>query len=63
LQSGETVLIHCAGGVGRTAMLAVCVLLALGEPVGDARSAVSRAGSTIETAPQNQLIMWCASKK
>jgi protein-tyrosine phosphatase len=62
LKSGEVVLIHCAGGVGRTAMLAVCVLLALGEPVGDARSVVSRAGSTVETAPQSQLIWWCAVK-
>jgi protein-tyrosine phosphatase len=33
LQSGEAVLIHCAGGLGRTAMLAISVLLALGEPL------------------------------
>jgi len=62
LRSGETVLIHCAGGVGRTAMLAVCVLLALGELASDARSAVSRAGSTVETAPQSQVISWCAAQ-
>lgn len=60
LRFGETVLIHCAGGVGRTAMLAVCVLLALGEPAGEARRLVSRAGSTVETAPQSTLISWCA---
>jgi protein-tyrosine phosphatase len=52
LQSGEAVLVHCAGGVGRTAMLAVSILVALGEPVDDARMAVSRAGSTVETASQ-----------
>jgi len=62
LHAGEVILIHCGGGVGRTAMLAICVLLALGEPVGDARSVVSRAGSTVETALQSQLISWCASK-
>ena len=62
LQSGETILIHCAGGVGRTALLAICVLLALGRSVGDARSVVSRAGSTVETAPQSDLIAWCAAK-
>ena len=62
LQSGEAVLIHCAGGVGRTAMLAISVLLALGDSASDARSVVSRAGSTIETAPQSQLISWCASR-
>jgi protein-tyrosine phosphatase len=63
LQSGEAVLIHCAGGVGRTATLAICALLALGEPARDARSAVSRAGSTVETAPQSELISWCASRQ
>ena len=62
LQIGETILIHCAGGVGRTALLAISVLLALGQPVDDARSVVSRAGSTVETAPQSSLIAWCAAK-
>lgn len=62
LKSGEVVLIHCAGGVGRTATLAICVLLALGEAVNEARHVVSRAGSTVETAPQSQLLSWCASK-
>jgi protein-tyrosine phosphatase len=63
LRSGEAVLIHCAGGVGRTATLAICVLLALGEPASDARSVVSRAGSTVETASQREIISWCASHK
>lgn len=62
LQFGEAVLIHCAGGVGRTATFAICVLLALGESAGDARNVVSRAGSTVETAPQSNLILWCASQ-
>ncbi len=62
LDLGEAVLIHCAGGVGRTALLAISVLLALGCPVGQARELVSRAGSTIETAAQSQLISWCVSR-
>ena len=62
LQCGETVLIHCAGGVGRTAMLAICVLLALEQPVAEAREVVSRAGSTVETALQSSVISWCAAK-
>jgi protein-tyrosine phosphatase len=62
LQSGEAVLIHCAGGVGRTGMLAICVLLALGESAGDARHAVSRAGATVETAPQSEIVSWCAAQ-
>ena len=62
LQSGEALLIHCAGGVGRTAMLAVSVLLALGEPFNEAESAVSRAGSIVETTPQMEMLTWCAAQ-
>src|SRR6266481_815149 len=62
LRSGEAVLIHCAGGVGRTAMLAISVLLALGEPMSEAESAISRAGSLVETTPQIEMLSWCAGK-
>ena len=62
LQSGEAVLVHCAGGVGRTAMLAVSVLLALGEPKNEAESAVSRAGSMVETMAQIEMLSWCATR-
>jgi protein-tyrosine phosphatase len=62
LRLGEVLLIHCAGGVGRTATLAIAVLVALGEPVSEARNTVSRAGSTLETAPQSQIVSWCASQ-
>ncbi|HUF42783.1 MAG TPA: protein-tyrosine phosphatase family protein [Verrucomicrobiae bacterium] len=60
---GESVLIHCAGGVGRTAMLAVSVLLALGETMSAAETAVSRAGSTVETMAQIEMLSWCAAQK
>lgn len=60
LQSGEAVLIHCAGGVGRTAMFAVSVLLALGQPMQEAEHAVSQAGSIVETMPQIEMLSWCA---
>ena len=62
LRSGEALLIHCAGGVGRTAMLAVSVLLALGEPFNEAENAVSRAGSIVETMPQIDMLSWCAGQ-
>ena len=62
LQSGEAVLIHCAGGVGRTAMLAVSVLLALGEPIDVAEKTISRAGSLVETIAQVEMLAWCAAQ-
>ena len=62
LRSGEALLIHCAGGVGRTAMLAVSVLLALGEPFNEAESAVARAGSIVETMSQIEMLSWCAAQ-
>ena len=62
LRSGEALLIHCAGGVGRTAMLAVSVLLALGEPFNQAESAVSRAGSIVETMAQIDMLSWCVAQ-
>jgi protein-tyrosine phosphatase len=62
LRCGEALLIHCAGGVGRTAMLAVSVLLALGEPFNEAESAVSRAGSIVETMAQIEMLSWCAAQ-
>ena len=62
LQAGEALLIHCAGGMGRTAMLAVSVLLALGEPRDVAEERVSRAGSLVETMPQIEMLSWCAAQ-
>ena len=62
LQAGEVVLIHCAGGVGRTALLATSVLLALGQLMTDAESAVGRAGSVVETMPQIEMLSWCAKR-
>ena len=62
LQSGEAILIHCAGGVGRTAMFAISVLLALGEPINRAETLVSRAGSIVETLPQIEMLSWCVAQ-
>ncbi len=62
LQSGEAVLIHCSGGIGRTAMLAISVLLALGERMDAAENMVAGAGSKVETMPQIDMLSWCASQ-
>ena len=62
LRGGEAVLVHCAGGVGRTAMLAVSVLRALGESRDRAEETVSRAGSLVETMAQIEMLSWCAAR-
>ncbi len=62
LYSGQAVLVHCAGGVGRTALLAVSVLLAMGKEIQEAESLVSRAGSMVETMPQMELLSWCVTR-
>jgi protein-tyrosine phosphatase len=62
LRAGQGVLVHCAGGVGRTAMLSVSVLLALGLPLQAAERAISRAGSIVETMAQIEMLSWCAAQ-
>ena len=62
LTAGDRMVIHCGAGIGRTGMLAVCVLLALGEPPARAEQAVSAAGSHPETEAQRALVSWCAAR-
>jgi protein tyrosine phosphatase (PTP) superfamily phosphohydrolase (DUF442 family) len=52
LQNGDSFLVHCKGGVGRTGTFASCVAAALGQPL----SRVTDAGGKAETDQQLQLI-------
>jgi protein-tyrosine phosphatase len=56
LRAGEAVLIHCWFGIGRTGMLAVAVLLALGLSLEDALEPVATAGSWPESPAQRALL-------
>lgn len=62
LRAGRVVLVHCAGGVGRTGMFATCLLMALGISASRAQKAVSSAGSAPETEEQRSLISSYASQ-
>ena len=49
---GESVVIHCAAGIGRTGMVAVLLLTRLGLSLPTATRAIEQAGSTPETKEQ-----------
>jgi protein-tyrosine phosphatase len=56
LQDGESVLIHCGAGIGRTGTMAVAVLVSLGQPLAHAQRNVAVAGSSPETPGQRDLL-------
>lgn len=60
VESGESVLIHCAGGIGRTGIFAACVLHCMGFKEDMAVGLVEEAGSGPETPPQLDLVKWHA---
>jgi protein-tyrosine phosphatase len=59
--AGETILIHCAGGIGRTGTFATCLLHALRIESERATELVYEAGSYAETSEQRDLVNWHAS--
>ncbi len=56
VRGGETLLLHCAAGIGRTGTVAACLLKALGVPADEALQRVRRAGSNPQSAMQSGLI-------
>jgi protein-tyrosine phosphatase len=62
IMGGESVLVHCAAGIGRTGMFAASVLLALGLKKPDALARVWAAESEPEITYQAALVDWVAKQ-
>jgi atypical dual specificity phosphatase len=62
LRAGETLLLHCAAGIGRTGMGAVTLLLLLGIPLDTAQATVRAAGSRAEAPEQHAFLQRVAAR-
>lgn len=58
IRTGDSVLLHCAAGLGRTGTAAACVLKSLGLDAQDALQRVRDAGSNPQNAEQSGLVDW-----
>jgi len=56
LLAGDSVMLHCAAGLGRTGTAAACLLKRLGLDTPDAMQRVRDAGSNPQTALQSGLV-------
>ncbi len=56
IRRGQRLLLHCAGGLGRTGLVAISILMALGVPLEEATDRVRKAGSSPETPEQWQFL-------
>lgn len=62
LLRGQNLFLHCAAGIGRTGMVGICVLLALGLELEEATGTIAAAGSGPETQVQKDLVRRLASR-
>jgi atypical dual specificity phosphatase len=62
LRDSQKVLLHCAGGIGRTGTVACCILMALGCTKDASMNAIAAAGSGSETEGQRNLLAWYAKE-
>ena len=61
LKAEQVVLIHCAGGIGRTCMLTALLLVYLGHTVEEAIRIIKNAGSSAETDEQKEFLLHLAA--
>ena len=58
LRNGDSVLLHCAAGIGRTGSAAACVLKSLGLDTEDSLQRGRDAGSNPQSAQQSGMVAW-----
>jgi len=58
LKKGESILIHCRMGIGRTGLFAVVLLMAAGIPRIKAEKLVRSAGAGPQTRAQTDFLLW-----
>ncbi len=59
LRRGDTVVVHCLGGLGRTGTVVACVLVALGSSAAAAIAACRRARpGAVEVREQEDFVAW-----
>ena len=63
LKAEQVVLIHCAGGIGRTGMIAALLLVYLDHTVEKAIRIIKNAGSSAETDEQKSFFCQVAAFK
>jgi len=61
LQTGESILVHCRMGIGRTGLFAVTLLMASGLSRKKAIEIIRMSGAEPQTHAQNDLLIWVES--
>jgi protein-tyrosine phosphatase len=62
LQAGERMMLHCAGGIGRTGTVGSCILIALGLAADEALAGVRKSRAWPENKAQNEFVHWFAEQ-